>query len=107
MDFKSGSTRYSERDLEDEIQLKIYRLAVDEDSRLKKLKVPDIKMKYLSLGSEKNAEFFLPDKSYDRENLIESLKEIISGIKPGENIVVEGQATLRDSTLVKVVEPIR
>jgi ATP-dependent exoDNAse (exonuclease V) beta subunit len=81
VDFKSGTTRYSEHDLEDEIQLKIYRLAIDEDSRLRQLKVKDVKMKYLSLGSEKKAEFFLPDGFYDQEKLIKRLKEIISGIR--------------------------
>jgi DNA helicase-2/ATP-dependent DNA helicase PcrA len=81
VDFKSGSSRYSQKDLEDEIQLKIYRLAMDEDSSLKKLKIPDIRMKYIRLGSEKKAEFFLPKNYYDREKLIKKLKQIISGIK--------------------------
>jgi DNA helicase-2/ATP-dependent DNA helicase PcrA len=81
VDFKSGSRRYSERDLEDEIQLKIYRLAMDEDSGLRHTKVPHIRMKYLSLGAEKNAEYFLPEGYYDREYLIERLKDLISGIK--------------------------
>ena len=84
VDFKSGPVRYNERDLEDEIQLKIYRLAMEKDSSLQKMKIPDIKMKYLSLGSEKKAEYFLPEEYYDQEELIARLKEIISGIKSEE-----------------------
>jgi hypothetical protein len=45
-------------------------------------------MKYLSLGSDKKAEFFLPDEYYDREHLIAKLKEIISRIK-GEKFRAE------------------
>jgi len=33
--------------------------------------------------------------------------EIITGIEPGDDVVVEGQATLRDSSRVKVVTPAR
>jgi RecB family exonuclease len=81
VDFKSGSARYSLRDLEEEIQLKTYRLAMKKDSMLRKLEGPDIRMKYLSMGSEKKAEYFLPEGYYNQEKLIEGLKEIISGIK--------------------------
>jgi DNA helicase II / ATP-dependent DNA helicase PcrA len=80
VDFKSGSKRYSPRDLKYEIQLKIYRLAMDEDKRLKKTGPAGISMKYLSLGAEKKAEYFLPPECYDREELIERLLQMISGI---------------------------
>jgi len=80
VDFKSGSKLYSLRDLKEEIQLKIYRLAMDEDKRLKKTGAKDIRMKYISLGAEKKAEFFLPPEYYDRGALIEKLLNMISGI---------------------------
>ncbi len=81
VDFKSGSKLYSPSDLKEEIQLKIYRLAMDEDQRLKKTRPKGISMKYISLGAEKKAEFFLPPEYYDREALIEMLLKMISGIK--------------------------
>ncbi len=79
VDFKSGSGGYSRQDLQDEIQLKIYRLAMDKDKKLQNLKSDGrILMKYMCPGNEKKSEFFMPDDYYDRQE-IESLIEELAG----------------------------
>ncbi|MCD4669250.1 MAG: PD-(D/E)XK nuclease family protein, partial [Actinomycetia bacterium] len=81
VDFKSGSGGYSRQDLKDEIQLKIYRLAMDKDKGLHSLQADGgILMKYMCPGNEKKSEFYMPDDYYDRqeiESLIEELAERI------------------------------
>jgi len=79
VDFKSGSTGYSKQDLKDEIQLKIYRLAIDKDKKLHNLQPNNgILMKYMCPGNEKKSEFFMPDDYYGRQE-IESLIEELAG----------------------------
>lgn len=81
VDFKSGSSGYSKQDLKDEIQLKIYRLAIDKDKKLHSLLSDGgVLMKYMCPGNEKESEFFMPDDYYDRQeigSLIEELAERI------------------------------
>lgn len=79
VDFKSGSGGYSKQDLKDEMQLKIYRLAIDKDKRLHSLQSDGgTLMKYMCPGNERKPEFFMPDDYYDRQE-IESLTEELAG----------------------------
>jgi len=82
VDFKSGSSRYSKKDLADEIQLKLYRLAVENDSSFRKNAGKRILMKYVSLGDDKKGEYFIPDELYSREEIeakIAGIAERIAG----------------------------
>jgi len=84
VDFKSGSSRYSERELEEEIQLRLYRLAVDKDRQFEKMAAKRIRMKYMSLGNEKKAEYFLADGSFDAGDIEKKITGIVSNIKSGQ-----------------------
>ena len=81
IDFKSSSTRYSKKDLEEEIQLRFYQLALDSDKSLKKLKQGRVIMKYLVLGDDKKTEYILPDDHYNREEVESILNKLTGEIK--------------------------
>ena len=81
IDFKSSSTRYSKKDLEEEIQLKFYKLALDSDKNLKKLKQGRVIMKYLVLGDDKKTEYILPEDHYNREEVESILNNLTGEIK--------------------------
>jgi|GEM_PF-988497 len=81
IDFKSSSTRYSKKDLEEEIQLRFYRLAFDSDKDLKNLKQGRVIMKYLILGDDKKTEYILPEDHYDKEEIESILNKLTGKIK--------------------------
>jgi DNA helicase-2/ATP-dependent DNA helicase PcrA len=81
IDFKSGSSRYSRKDLEDEIQLRFYKLALDSDRNLKKFKQGRVILKYLILGDNKKTEYTLPEDHYDKKDIESVLGELIRKIK--------------------------
>ena len=81
IDFKSSSARYSKKDLEEEIQLSFYTLALDSDKSLKKLKQGRVIMKYLVLGDDKKTEYILPEDHYDKEEVESFLNKLTGEIK--------------------------
>jgi DNA helicase II / ATP-dependent DNA helicase PcrA len=81
IDFKSGSSGYSKRDLGEEIQLRLYRLALDRDKSLMKLKHGRIFMKYLVLGNDKKTEYIVSEEDYIREDIESFLDKLIKKIK--------------------------
>ncbi|MCK5567002.1 MAG: PD-(D/E)XK nuclease family protein, partial [Actinomycetia bacterium] len=81
IDFKSSSTRYSRKDLEEEIQLRFYKLALDSDRSLKKFKQGKVIMKYLVLGDDKKTEYILPEDHYNKKNIESVLGKLIRKIK--------------------------
>jgi len=88
VDFKSGSHKYNNRELFEEIQLKIYRLAVEKDRHFKDISNSSIKMKYIFLGAKKDGEIFLPCSYFDREKILGQIDFIISRIT-GEDFHVD------------------
>jgi CRISPR/Cas system-associated exonuclease Cas4 (RecB family) len=81
VDFKSGSAGYSKQDLKEEMQLKIYRLAIDEDKKLQSLQVDGgILMKYMCPGNEKKSEVYMPDDYYDRQEIGSLIEELAGRI---------------------------
>jgi superfamily I DNA/RNA helicase/CRISPR/Cas system-associated exonuclease Cas4 (RecB family) len=78
VDFKSSQGPYSKNDLKEELQLKLYRFAVE--GRIKDYGASGIIMKYINLGAEKNAEYFIPDNYYDSAEVEENIKSITSKI---------------------------
>ncbi|MBN2073331.1 MAG: ATP-dependent helicase [Actinobacteria bacterium] len=81
IDFKSGSKKYSKKDLEDELQLKAYRMAAEVSPELENYSGKDISLKYLCLGDHKNTLYCLPGDYYDRDGTGKKIKEIIKKIK--------------------------
>ncbi|MCL6087062.1 MAG: ATP-dependent helicase [Actinobacteria bacterium] len=85
IDFKSSSNKYSDRDLEDELQLKIYKLAAKLSKSLNEdninLKNKEIILKYYFLGKEKDPFLEMPDDYYKEDELIERILKIIQNIK--------------------------
>ena len=85
VDFKSGSGAYSKNDLKDEIQLKIYRLAIDEDKKLRDLcSDGGTLMKYICPGNKKKPEVFIPEEYYDRLEIKSLIKELAGRISREE-----------------------
>ncbi len=84
IDYKSVSGHYSDRELKEELQLKLYRMALDLSDDLKEFRGKNVKMKYISLGNIKKPVSTLPDEYYDSGALKEILKENISKIKIGK-----------------------
>jgi len=78
VDFKSGSARYSKQDLKEELQLKLYRLAIEKDK--KNYGDMRIIMKYINLGEEKNAEYLVPDNYYESREVDRMIKRLASKI---------------------------
>ncbi len=81
VDYKSGSSSYSDKDLREELQLKIYRTALDISRDLEAFKSMNIKMKYISLGNLKKQVYEIPGEYYSSGEVISILSDIISRIK--------------------------
>jgi len=81
IDFKSGSNKMSGSFLENEIQLRLYRFAVDLSSEMEFIKNKKYLLKYVFLGDERNQIYKLPDGFYDFENFAIFLKSITESIK--------------------------
>lgn len=90
VDFKSGSTRYSSRDLEEEMQLRFYRLALDSDKNLKELKKGKVLLKYLSLGDDRKTEYMMPEGHYNKEETKILINELAGKIKKEKFIPAPG-----------------
>ncbi len=90
VDFKSGNKNSSPGYAEEEIQLRLYRLAIDLCSELDFIKGRDILLKYIFIGEEKSRDpaALLPDNLYDQGEFIRYLKSIIKRIK-GQHFVAE------------------
>ncbi|MDD3520180.1 MAG: ATP-dependent DNA helicase [Actinomycetota bacterium] len=85
IDFKSSKKKYSEKDLEEELQLKIYYLAMKRSDSLKQV-IPDIKKRiivprYYVIGSDKDNFFTVNITEKIEEKTIEKILDIISNIK--------------------------
>ncbi len=78
VDFKSGQGTYRTKDLREELQLKLYRLAIERGK--KDYGDKRIIMKYINLGEEKNAEYFVPDNYYEGAEVEKIVKSLTSKI---------------------------
>jgi CRISPR/Cas system-associated exonuclease Cas4 (RecB family) len=84
VDYKSGSSSYSDSELKEELQLKTYRMAVDVSEDLEDFKSMNVKMKYICLGNLKKPVYIVPEEYYNRDEISHRLGESISGIKKEE-----------------------
>jgi len=77
VDYKSSSTRFNELYLQEEIQLKLYRLAVDLSEELSSLRGKEYRLKYICLGVPGNPVCEIPLEYYDSDKFMGALKNII------------------------------
>jgi len=102
VDFKSGVKNYQLLDKEVEMQLQLYRMAIDSCSEFKELlnNVKCFTLKYVFLGDEKKQEHELPPDFYDYRAFHEKLKKLLSKIKE-ENFkpLDAGSYTCRNCTI--------
>jgi len=91
IDFKSSQTKFSEKDLEEKIQLKVYKMAskYSEDLNQGDLRLSEkkITLKYYFLGREKEAIIAVDDDQYKEDILSEKVSDIISMIN-NENFII-------------------
>jgi DNA helicase II / ATP-dependent DNA helicase PcrA len=81
IDYKSGSSSYSDRDLKEELQLKVYRMALEMSKDLKDFRSMNSVMKYICLGNLKKPLYIVPGDYYDRNKIRWILNKSISRIK--------------------------
>jgi len=83
IDFKSGAKNYQLMNKEIEMQLRIYRMAIDSCSEFEGLlhNAKGFSLKYVFLGDEKKQEHELPPDFYGCRAFHEKLKELLSKIK--------------------------
>ncbi|MCE5329954.1 ATP-dependent helicase [bacterium] len=85
IDFKSSSGRYSDKELKEELQLKIYRLAAEicnlSDKDNIHFENRDIVLKYYSLGKDKDPFSIVPSGYYEKDEITEKILKITSNIK--------------------------
>ncbi len=83
IDFKSGSKNMSKVDIQEDIQLRLYRMAVDHCSNFDFLKGKDISLRYVFIGDDKNRDpsVLLPAGVYDYRVFSKYLKSMIKKIK--------------------------
>ena len=90
MDFKSSQVKFSQKDLKEKIQLKIYKLAskYSKDLNQEELRLSGkkIALKYYFLGREKEAVIAVDDE-YDEDIFSEKISDIISSVN-NENFIV-------------------
>lgn len=77
IDFKSGANNISKADFEKEIQLKLYRLAIDLSENLSFLKHKNYQLKYIFLGEDKKPVLMLPEEYYKEKDFLNFLNEMI------------------------------
>jgi len=81
VDYKSSSTRFNELYLQEEIQLKLYRLAVDLSEELSFIRGKEYRLKYICLGVPGNPVCEVPSEHYDSDKFTDALRDIILKIK--------------------------
>ncbi|MHB1377522.1 MAG: UvrD-helicase domain-containing protein [Candidatus Humimicrobiaceae bacterium] len=85
LDFKSSQVKFSEKDLKEKIQLKLYKMGskYSKSFNLDRLKLSDkeISLKYYFLGRDKDPYLNMPDDYYDEDILTEKISEVISRIE--------------------------
>ncbi len=81
IDFKSGTKNSQLLSQDIEIQLRLYRMAIDLCSDFEPLKQKELMLKYIFLGEEKKQGFLLPKDFYDYNDFNLIIRKIISGIK--------------------------
>jgi superfamily I DNA/RNA helicase len=85
LDFKSSQSKYSEKDLKEKIQLKLYKMGSKYSKSLNigqlKLSDKEISLKYYFLGRDKDPYTIMPDDYYDEDILNDKLSEVISRIE--------------------------
>jgi superfamily I DNA/RNA helicase len=81
IDFKSGKKNSAALSEENEIQLRLYRMAVDLSPELKDIKGKECSMKYIFLGDKKNQEASFDENFYDFKNFSDFIKNTINEIK--------------------------
>jgi hypothetical protein len=81
IDFKSGVKKITGFYLENEVQLRLYRLAVDLSPEMEFIKNKKYILKYIFLGDEHNQIYKLSDEFYNFEVFNSFLKNIIKEIK--------------------------
>jgi superfamily I DNA/RNA helicase len=81
IDFKSGKKNSSSFSEESEIQLRLYRMAVDLSPELTDLKGRNYSMKYIFLGDKKNQEANFDGNFYDFDSFSNFIKNTIREIK--------------------------
>jgi len=84
VEYKSGSSSYSDKELREELQLKMYRLALNMSDDLKDLKHMGLKMKYIFPGDLKNTVMVMPDEYYKEGDVKKILRESIAKIREEE-----------------------
>ena len=92
VDFKSGLKKITDSFLENEIQLRLYRLAVDLSPEMKFLRNYKSILKYIFLGDEGEQVYKLSDEFYDYEDTINFLRSLIGDIK-NEKFEAEPQSS--------------
>jgi CRISPR/Cas system-associated exonuclease Cas4 (RecB family) len=81
IDFKSGKKNSAALNEENEIQLRLYRMAVDLSPALEDLRGKEYSMKYIFLGDKKNQEVNLDKNFYDSRQFYDFIKNTIKEIK--------------------------
>ena len=88
IDFKTRAKNYSKRELEDDIQLKLYILAADMSPDLHALKDKEIILKYYCFGDTKNPEASMSFDAEQKEEFIMRIKELIHRIRKEEFVAL-------------------
>ena len=85
LDFKSSQVKFSEKDLKEKIQLRLYKMGSKYSKSLNrdqlKLSDKEISLKYYFLGRDKDPYLIMPDDYYDEDLLTEKISEVISRIE--------------------------
>lgn len=81
VEYKSGSSSYSGRKLKEELQLKVYRMALRLSTDLKDFKSIDVVMKYIFPADLKKPVSIVPEEYCVGDEIINTLKENIIRIK--------------------------
>ncbi len=81
IDFKSGKKSSPAISKDNEIQLRLYRMAIDLSSGLADLRGKEYAMKYIFLGDKKNRELTLDKNFYDFGQFYTFIKDAIKEIK--------------------------
>jgi DNA helicase-2/ATP-dependent DNA helicase PcrA len=84
VEFKSGSTRLNNAGIEEEIQLKLYRLAIELSKDLSFLKSKNYILKYFFLGALKNPISEITEENYDLKQFSKLILNLITKIRKEE-----------------------